>query len=426
MTHIKGSFVLTRSPTNNANIHISDIPKQFLLATSFKQKRQNFSIDKIHDKRSTVSYNSYGLDGSDDENGFEQLRTDKSSLFPDALYNSDLDDDDDSEVIKTNKAASAEALYLSSCEKYGAKPSSIFINIIKNGETCVSIRHASMSPMDIKAMISSLEVCSSITKLNLSGNELGSIGTIHLAKSIKHNKCITELNLSHNNIGQSGCEALCQSLLFNCMVSILILDGNRFDDKCAIYLAELLASHKYLIHVSLSENLFESTSAAQLFAEALSNNESVEHLDVSFNHFQQKATAVFITFLSKNFRLRSLNLSYSSFGLAASKAFSLAMQTKISQLEELDLSSNIIDDSCAPYLANVLSTNESLRVLNLMQNPLSVDGCYTLLKPLQTMPTSQLESIDIRDMSIKSEAFIVLANDLEDRLPKLIIRRGEK
>ena len=183
------------------------------MTTSSKQKRANFSIDKIHDKRSNVSssrasfasYNSCGLEDSDDGNGFEQFRTDNSSLFPDALYNSDLDDDgDDNGLVKTDKATSAEALYVSSCEKHGAKPSSIFISIIKNGETCVSIRHASMSPVDIKAMISSLEVCSSITKLDLSGNELGSIGTIHLAKSIKHNKRITELNLSHNNIGQKG------------------------------------------------------------------------------------------------------------------------------------------------------------------------------------------------------------------------------
>jgi Ran GTPase-activating protein (RanGAP) involved in mRNA processing and transport len=209
-------------------------------------------------------------------------------------------------------------------------------------------------------------------------------------------------------------------------INTLILDGNCLDDKCAAPLADLLASHQYLLHVSLSKNLFEDISAARSFSAALSRNQSIEHFDISFNHFQQKATAVFIEFLSENFRLRSLNLAYSSFGLCASKAFSLAMQTKNTQLKELDLSSNLIDDECAKYLASVLSINESLEKLYLMRNPLSVNGCYTLLKPLQTMPTSNLEIIDIRDMSIKSQAFQNLVDDLEARFYKLCIRRGEK
>jgi Ran GTPase-activating protein (RanGAP) involved in mRNA processing and transport len=193
-----------------------------------------------------------------------------------------------------------------------------------------------------------------------------------------------------------------------------------------VYIANLLASHEYLVYVSLAKNLFESISTANAFSEALVDNQSIKHFNISFNHFHQETIGIFIQFLSKNSCLQSLNLAYSSFGLNASKAFSLAMKTKTTQLEELDLSSNLIDDECAQYLGRVLSTNESLKKLYLMQNPLSVYGCLDILKPLKTMPTSQLEVIDIRDIYVKNQDFIDLANDLEYRFDKLVIRRGEK
>ncbi|CAF2067977.1 unnamed protein product [Rotaria magnacalcarata] len=451
MTQLKGSFVVTRDIKENENIHVFNVRARALSLTNptrpeiiaiFKRIKSSV-IDGIHLSKSLL--NNY-----EEDNDVSQFQTTTKTLFPDDLYDSDLDEDDngpqqsqitlqtsfqddfyesdldDDEDSKRSNNHTPKALYLSNCKKNGVVPLSTIINIIDTSSPCIDIRDAAMTPLDVKVLIPSLKMSTTVTKLDLGGNGFGSMGAIYLANLIKENGNILELDLSYNDIGLTGCEALCNALRSCRRINILILDGNRLDDKCAPHLADLLASHKYFLHVSLFKNLFESISTARSLSAALSDNQSIEHLNISFNHFQQKATGIFVNFLSTNFRLRSLNLSFSSFGIDASKAFSLAMKTKTSHLEELDLSSNLIDDECAKYLANVLSTNESLKTLNLMKNPLSPTGCYTMLKPLQTMPTSQLEIIDIRDIYIKSQAFISLANDLEDRFPKLVIKRGDK
>ncbi|CAF0873057.1 unnamed protein product [Didymodactylos carnosus] len=366
-------------------------------------------------------------DEDDDDHIDEpQCQQTSTAILPDESYDTDLDSDDDDES-KKQKDFTSKGLYLTNCDKNTVIPSSSFLKLIDNElSTSVDIRYSSIKPLDIKAMIPSLRMSTTITKLDLSGNGFGSLGAVYIAKLIKDSEYIIELNLSYNDIGLKGCQALCPALRTCDTIRTLILDGNRLNDECAVHLAELLTVHEYLLYVSLAKNLFEGVSAASLFAVALSDNQSIEHFNISFNHFQQKTTGVFVLFLSKNFRLRTLDLSYSSFGLDASKAFSMAMKTKNTQLEELDLSSNLIDDECAKYLASVVSTNESLKILKLMGNPLSINGCYILLKPLVTMPTSQLETIDIRDISIKSKALASLAMDLEDRFPKLVIKRGEK
>jgi Ran GTPase-activating protein (RanGAP) involved in mRNA processing and transport len=72
-----------------------------------------------------------------------------------------------------------------------------------NKET-LTIRYSGLKPMNVKVMIPSLKINSTITKLDLRDNNLGSRGAMYIASLLRENEYIDELNLGNNDIGTQG------------------------------------------------------------------------------------------------------------------------------------------------------------------------------------------------------------------------------
>ncbi|CAF1061120.1 unnamed protein product [Didymodactylos carnosus] len=97
---------------------------------------------------------------------------------------------------------SCKGLYLEECRKYGVIPSTHYLRNL-NSESLI-IRYYGMKPINVKVMVPSLKINTSITKLDMNENGLGSRGAIYIAQLIKDNEYITDLNLSNNDIGVQG------------------------------------------------------------------------------------------------------------------------------------------------------------------------------------------------------------------------------
>jgi hypothetical protein len=222
MAQIEGSFVLARDINDDEIVHMSDIRNRALalidsthpkITATFRSMRSpaddvvHLSIPLSSDdedddniQRPQTTTGTLFPDDEDDDN-IQRPQTNTGTLFPDDLYESDLDSDDENE--RPHKRTT-KSLYLSNCKKYGVLPSSTLMNIIETSSSSVVIRFSAMKPLDVKVMVLSLKMSTTVTKLDLGGNGFGSKGAIYLAKFIENSESILELNLSDNDIGKTG------------------------------------------------------------------------------------------------------------------------------------------------------------------------------------------------------------------------------
>ncbi len=221
-----------------------------------------------------------------------------------------------------------------------------------------------------------------------------------------------------------GCKALCRVLRLNRTIRRLHLDGNRFNDECAPFFAEVFSQNDYIKYVNLSKNAFENDKTGRLFGQSLAENQTIEEYYLAWNRLRAKTCAYFIKPLVLNARLTILDLSWNGAGLlAATMIFELLR--KNSTLEKLYLENNQFNTECATYIGKGLANNETLKVLTLNGNPLESSGCYAVLHPLVKHPTSQLQIVDLRGIILNKD-LIDLVAELSPMLPQLTIKLGKE
>ena len=71
-----------------------------------------------------------------------------------------------------------------------------------------------------------LEANTTLTNLDLQGNNIGPAGAVSLATALKTNTTLTNLDLSYNNIGSAGAESLATALKTNTTLTNLDVGGN--------------------------------------------------------------------------------------------------------------------------------------------------------------------------------------------------------
>jgi hypothetical protein len=122
----------------------------------------------------------------------------KTSVVPDETnYDTDIEQEQEAPRDHTCKG-----VYIDQCRRHGVVPSTHFLRNIQNDN--VTIRYCGLKPINIKVMVPPLKINSTITKLDLRDNCLGSRGAIYITNLIKENGYIDELNLGNNDIGIHG------------------------------------------------------------------------------------------------------------------------------------------------------------------------------------------------------------------------------
>lgn len=348
-------------------------------------------------------------------------------------------DTDIEEEKVADRNYSCRSVYFNQCRRQGVIPATYFLRHLD--KEALVIRYCGLKPINVRVMVPALKVNSTITKLDLRENDLGSQGAIYIGNLLKENDYIDELNLGNNDIGTRGklfdissslilnsfiigCKALCEALIVNHTIRTLYLDGNRFNDACASLFAEVFAQNERINYINLNKNFFENENTGRLFGQSLKENSSLEELHLAFNRLNSKACGYILKSLATNERLITLDLSWNGAGLFAAKAiFELLKTNKI--LENLHLSNNRFNTECATYIGKGLGKNVTLKNLTLNGNPLESSGCYAVLRPLVKNPASVLRSVDFRRIIINRD-FIDLLNELSGILPDLMVKNGSE
>ncbi|CAF1384440.1 unnamed protein product [Rotaria sordida] len=340
-----------------------------------------------------------------------------SNLSDEFDYDTDIEQDQE-----PHRDYSCKGVYIDQCRRHGVIPSTHFLRHIDNES--LTIRYCGLKPINIKVMVPSLKINSTITKLDLRDNSIGSRGAIYIAYLIKDNEYIDELNLANNDIGLQGCKALCRILSSNRSIRIIHLDGNRFNDDCAPLFAEVFSQNEFLTYINLSKNFFENETTGRLFGKTLSENQTLEQVYLAWNRLNSKACSYIIKPLATNTHITTFDLSWNGAGLLAAKAINDLLR-KNTILEKIYLDNNRFNTECATYIGKGLSKNDSLKVLTLSGNPLESSGCYAILRPLVKHPTCQLQIVDLRGIIVNKD-FLELVNELANVLKELTVKLGSE
>ncbi|XP_078381247.1 NLR family CARD domain-containing protein 4-like [Oculina patagonica] len=234
---------------------------------------------------------------------------------------------------------------------------------------------------DVVVLAEVLKGNSSLTKLNLSGNDIGDVGAAGLAEALQNNKNLTELDLSYNYIGDHGATGLAAPLQKNTGLTGLSLFHNYIGDQGAVGLAEALKKNTSLTELDLSENNIWDEGAAGL-AEALKKNTNLAVLELSLNYSGDEGATGLAEALKKNTSLTELYLSENNIGDKGAAGLAEALQ-KNTSLTKLILLGNYIGDQGAAVLAEALQKNTNLAVLNLSHNNIGDEGATGLAEAMR-------------------------------------------
>ncbi|CAF1060258.1 unnamed protein product [Rotaria sp. Silwood1] len=354
-----------------------------------------------------------------DENA--EINNENYSIRQNSTVSDEVDYDTDIEQEQEpHRDYSCKGVYIDQCRCHGVIPSTHFLRHIDNES--LTIRYCGLKPINVKVMVPSLKINSTITKLDLRDNSIGSRGAIYIAYLIKENEYIDELNLANNDIGVQGGKALCRAICLNRSIRKIHLDGNRFSDDCASSFAEVFSQNEFLTYINLSKNFFENETTGRLFGKTLSENQTLEEVYLAWNRLSSKACSYIIKPLATNARITILDLSWNGAGLLAAKAINDLLR-KNTILEKLYLNNNQFNTECATYIGKGLSKNESLKILTLSGNPLESSGCYAVLRPLVKHPTCQLQIVELRGIIVNND-FVELVKELATVLKQLTVKLG--
>jgi Ran GTPase-activating protein (RanGAP) involved in mRNA processing and transport len=121
-----------------------------------------------------------------------------------------------------------------------------------------------------------------LRRLDAAQNELGSLGTRHLAMGIAKTPHLVSLDLSHNKLGDDGTANLAPGLCLTVFLSELVLSRNGIGPAGAAHLAQAMLRLTELESLNLANNVLGPTGTAQLSV-GLFWTTRLEKLDLSWN-----------------------------------------------------------------------------------------------------------------------------------------------
>jgi len=189
------------------------------------------------------------------------------------------------------------------------------------------------------------------------------------------------------------------------------LNENSIDDAASIAMAKsLVASNLKTLQMD------ENSSISAIGWKAISNllqihKANLEHVSLGMNNIDDEASVALSTALANSPTLKILNLdSNGSIHTDGWRAFSACFQTL--RLEELDLSTNSIEDDVAEPLSNALANMSTLKKLKLNDNESLSQTGWISISTILSNPDSLLKKLDVSINMIDNAAAEAFANAL--------------
>ena len=201
--------------------------------------------------------------------------------------------------------------------------------------------------------------------------------------TIMKKSLIVKFSLQLCKIEDSGLQAL-SPILLKTTLTHLDLSGNDLTLKGTTLLQSILKDSPFLYHMNISGNQLNHESAL-LLCEGLQFNRSLRELDLSQNELGPQGMAIFAGALKALPFLEKLYLGGNNLGDKGAESISLVIEYN-TVLSVLDIQSNQIDSVGASYLARALKKNMTLQSLNVGFNPLGDKGSFLFAESIKDHP----------------------------------------
>ncbi|XP_051777894.1 NACHT, LRR and PYD domains-containing protein 3-like isoform X5 [Erpetoichthys calabaricus] len=295
----------------------------------------------------------------------------------------------------------------------------------------MSFIQMSLSPLDCAVLGSVINCCGELEELNLSKTPLTSECIMRLAPGLiccrrvilslcrltfrccsslssalssPHSR-LTELGLSFNdNMGDSGVNQLCEGLRSeNCKLEKLNLPRCGLTSRCCSALSSALSSpHSRLTELNLRDNNMEDSGVDQLCEGLRSENCKLEKLNLKYCGLTSRCCSALSSALSApHSQLTELNLSSNNnMGDSGVDQLCEGLRSENCKLEKLNLWSCGLTSRCSSSLSSFLTSPHSqMTELDLSRNNLEDSGARQLCEGLRS-PNCKLETLRLSDNEI--------------------------
>ncbi|XP_069116475.1 leucine-rich repeat-containing protein 74B-like isoform X2 [Argopecten irradians] len=231
------------------------------------------------------------------------------------------------------------------------------------------------------------------------------------------------LVIRHYNLGPNGAKALSAPLMLDDTVTHVDIVGNAIEVHGLVFLLQAIAENRSVRHLDISDNNLASTGA-KVLGEFLSHskNTTLEHLIMSENCFKDEDGIHFSEAIQVNKSLKEIVLSHNLFGDVSGPAFGKALAMN-STLETFDISWNQIRKKSAALFVKRLKDNVGLTKLNIGFNGLGSEGASELVPLLKT--NNSLVELDLSHNRLKDLDSVPLAKGLAKNNTLKVLRIGD-
>ncbi|KAF7382384.1 hypothetical protein HZH68_015303 [Vespula germanica] len=263
---------------------------------------------------------------------------------------------------------------------------------------CIDLQYYGIDPRIVEIMYYALRNNGSVQMIDLTDNRLTKKACHYLGKLIQKSIMIISLILSKCRIGPEGMKELCDGISATSTLVTLDLNSCNIQDKGLEALAFAVEHNGSLEELSLADNNLNKTCTEHL-CHLITNSKSIKWLDLSWNSLYDEHTWKALTsVLARNRTLVSLNLSWNGIGTECVKYLTIIL--RVSRLEILDLSNNMLTKPDAESMSTSLSRNSILEELYLGNNPLEAEGAFMLISSVnpKNSPESSLRLLNLENV----------------------------
>ena len=216
-----------------------------------------------------------------------------------------------------------------------------------------------------KALAHGLMDMPNVESIDLSDNRLTGASLSKTILAAAKIDTLVELNLGSNRLGVDGMKALMYLLKQSKSLESLGLGDCKCTDKEAVILAKALSENESLQEVDLHGNRF-NVEAGLAFGKMLDQRTSksqIVDLDLSWTEIRKEGAVAVARAIKHNTTLEKLDLSYCAFGDYGTMEMMESLRTN-NVMNWLEMDNNAIKGKGSLVIANSLEDNKTLTYLS--------------------------------------------------------------
>ncbi|KAH9584130.1 Leucine-rich repeat [Trypanosoma melophagium] len=269
----------------------------------------------------------------------------------------------------------------------------------------VDLSWNNIGPMGTKGLMRSMQR-NPLCTYNLMANHIGDEGTTHLCEALKHyaGKGTSTLNLFRNDVRHRGCKAVGQLLENNEFILDVCLHSNTLGLKGTQVLCHhFLAAPNHVRSLSLANCMLGNDGALEVAALIAASPPLLERLSIAGNNITDEGGAAIMKALLKNTGLIMINCAENTFG-AKTVEYTLEVIRTATVLKLIDFTKSLDSTEMRRTLAYAANDANDIRVeLGDVQEETLDDVLQRIAEHMQIILENEAEKAKNKKLRKKSK-----------------------